>query len=201
MKIVTTLARLLTRLFRREDGVILIEFAYTVPIILMLLIGGFETFRILMMERKTNQTINSVANLIAQNQLLSSAMITDTFNAVDNIMAPFQVENNGRVIVSKIRGTADKPIIANQCLSNTGTTFSSKLGSEGNDADVSALPGNFTLDEGDIIVVAEIFFTYTPFFLDTSFLFDGGVFTQRNIYHVAVHSPRFSDVTFTEGCP
>jgi Flp pilus assembly protein TadG len=189
------------RLFRRQDGTILMEFAYTFPILMMLLVGGFETFRILLIERKVNQTVNAVANLVSQNELLPGEMITDTFNAVDNVMSPFDINTGGRVIVSRLEGTTGGTLVTNQCISGNGLLNQSKLGLETEYADTTVIPGTFSLTDGEIAIVAEVFFLYDPMFLNMSSLFSNGLYQQNQVYQVAVHKPRFGDVEFSDGCP
>ena len=192
---------LFRRLFRRQDGTILMEFAYTFPIILMLLIGGFETFRILLIERKVNQTVYAVSNLVSQNEILPAEMITDTFNAVDNVMAPFELTSGGRVIVSRLQGTSSGTLITNQCISGNGILAQSKFGAQDEYADLSSVPGTFSLAEDEIAIVAEVYFMYEPMFVDLSFIFPTNIYQQRQVYQISVHKPRFGDTVFTQGCP
>ncbi|WP_321397437.1 TadE/TadG family type IV pilus assembly protein [Emcibacter sp.] len=201
MKHKNLISSLLKRLIRKQDGTILMEFAYTFPIMMMLLIGGFETFRILLIERKTNQTVNAVANLVSQNELLPAEMITDTFNAVDNVMSPFDINSGGRVIVSRLEGSSSGTLITNQCISGTGLLSQSKLGTEAEYADLGSIPGSFTLLDGEVAVVAEVYFLYDPLFFNMTVFFDNGLYQQKTVYQIAVHKPRFGDVNFSDGCP
>ncbi|MFC7048928.1 TadE/TadG family type IV pilus assembly protein [Emcibacter nanhaiensis] len=201
MKNGTLVTGLFRRLFRKQDGTILMEFAYTFPIILMLLIGGFETFRILLIERKVNQTVNAVSNLVSQNEILPAEMITDTFDAVDNVMAPFDINSGGRVIVSRFKGTPSGTLITDQCISGNGIIAESKFGNQNEYADLENIPGTFTLADDEIAIVAEVFFRYEPMFVDLSFIFPTNLYQQRQVYQISVHKPRFGDTDFTEGCP
>ncbi|WP_417319791.1 TadE/TadG family type IV pilus assembly protein [Emcibacter sp.] len=201
MKRINHLSGIFRRLFRREDGTILMEFAYTFPILMMLLIGGFETFRILLIERKTNQTVNAVANLVSQNEILPEQMITDAFNAVDNVMTPFDIDNGGRVIVTRLQGTTSGTLITDQCITGAGLLSQSKLGAQDEYADLNPIPGTFDLEDGEIAIVAEVYFLYDPMFVDMSYFFSSGLYQQKTVYQISVHKPRFGNVDFTDGCP
>lgn len=191
----------LRELRQNQQGTILIEFAFTFPVILMTLMLGVEVFQFMMVQRKSSQTVNSVNNLISQNQQVDSTDITDIFNAVDHIMEPFGLIGNGQVIISQVSGTIGDPVIVDQCRISGSVSLISKIGSVGDSTTLSAVPGTFTLEDGEYAIVTEVYYQYEPLFVNLRSDLGGGIFTAQNIYHVAVQEPRFGRVVFTNGCP
>lgn len=193
--------RRLRALRRDQRGTILIEFAFTFPVIVMTLMLGFEVFQFMMVQRKTSQMVNSVNNLVSQNQQVANTDITDIFDAVDHIMSPFELGGNGQIIISQIAGTAGNPVVTTQCKYSSSDTLISKVGIEGANANLNTLPGTFTLADGEYSIVTEVYYHYTPNFLNLSADMGGGIFTEHNVYHVAAQEPRFGQVVFSNGCP
>lgn len=190
------------KLGKSQKGTILIEFAFVFPVTLLLLMGGFETFRLLMAHRKTNMTVMSVGNLISQNKNLDSSAIQNIFDAIENIMKPLELNTDGQVFVSYITGTAGGDNIINlQCKVTQNGALASRIGIEGEPADLDLLPGNFTIDEFETVVISEVVYRYEPLFLNLSNWMNSSIFASQNVYHVSVQKPRFGDINFTDGCP
>jgi hypothetical protein len=184
-----------------ERATLFIEFAYTFPIFLLLIMGGYEVFRLLLLERKINLTASSVANLIAQNQVLPKEGISNIFDAVDNILTPFELKDNGQVFVSYVHARRSKNSIELQCKALNGGGYKSKLGSQKGKAQLDVLPGNFTLTDGENVVITEVYLKYEPFFYDFSNILETSMLSARDLYTISAQSPRFGEVIFTTGCP
>ncbi|PHZ84878.1 TadE/TadG family type IV pilus assembly protein [Paremcibacter congregatus] len=193
--------RFMQRLRRSDKGTMLIEFAFLFPITLIMLLGGFETFRLLMAHRKANMTAMSIGNLISQNKVLSNAAVSNIFDAVDNIMQPLELKGNGQILVSYVIGTNTGTTITLQCRGTADTTYASKIGAVNNEADLARLPGNFTLAEFETVVVSEVVYRYKPVIINLSGWLNNSMFAAHDVYHVAVQKPRYGEVQFTSGCP
>ncbi|NOZ43167.1 MAG: hypothetical protein GXP02_08410 [Alphaproteobacteria bacterium] len=189
------------KLRKSQKGTILIEFAFVFPVVLLLLLGGFETFRLLMANRKSSMTVTSVSNLVSQNKTLTSGAIKNIFDAVDNIMKPLSLGTDGQIFVSYVTGTSGGNIIELQCKGTTNTTLTSKIGTAGGQANLAVIPGQFTLAPKETVVISEIIYHYQPVFIALGNLFSTGMFTTHDIYQVAVEKPRYKTITFTNGCP
>jgi len=193
--------RAIRNLKKSDKGTVLIEFAFVFPVTLLLLLGGFETFRLLMAHRKANTTVMSVSNLFSQNKSLNTAAISDIFDSVEHVMKPLELKNDGQVLISYITGNSTGNSIDLQCKSNALSPIVSKIGTVGNKADLTKIPGNFTIVDTETVVVAEVVYRYEPVFVNLTKWFDNGIFTAHDVYHVSVQKPRYTAITFNGGCP
>ncbi len=186
---------------KSEKGTILIEFAYVFPITLTLLLGGFETFRLLMAHRKTNMTVMSVGSLVTQNKELDSGEIQNIFDAVENIMKPLQLTTDGQIFISYVTGTAGGNVISLQCTGTVNAAIASQIGNQGDTADLASLPGNFSIAETETVVVSEVVYRYEPIIINLSSWMQNSMFATHNVYQVAVQKPRYETIDFSSGCP
>ncbi len=193
--------RFIRNLKKSTKGTILIEFAYIFPIALILLMGGFETFRLLMAHRKANTTVMSVGNLVSQNKKLDSAAVQNIFDAVENIMKPLELSEDGQIFMSYITGTAGGNNIDLQCKGTANASLASKIGAEGDEADLTSIPGNFTIADTETVVISEVVYRYEPMVMNLSGLLHNTIFASHDIYHVSVQKPRYATIEFSEGCP
>jgi|GEM_PF-1266040 len=194
-------SRIWNKLTRHNQGSIMIEFAVVMPIIMLLLFGGFEIFRAMMVERKSNQTVSTMTNLVSQRQTLTSEGITDVFNAIEAVMNPFELGEDGQVIISYVTGGAANATVNVQCSATGNADLGSKVGSEGGTADLGIVPGNFSLADGETVVISEIYFRYEPIFTRIGSLYGGRSYDARDVYHLAIQKPRNGQITFPDGCP
>ncbi|MBL4893960.1 MAG: pilus assembly protein [Emcibacter sp.] len=193
--------RFIHKLKKSTKGTILIEFAITFPVTLLLLLGGFETFRLLMAHRKSNMTVTSMSNLVSQNKNLSSAAIQDIFDAIDNIMKPLELDENGQLFISYVTGTAGGNVINLQCRGTNNISVASKIGAEGEEADLDRIPGNFSIAEYETVVISEVVYRYEPIFVHFSNTQQNNMFASHDVYQVAVQKPRYGSINFDGGCP
>lgn len=194
-------ASFVKKLREAQKGTILIEFAFVFPVTLVLLLGGFETFRLLMAHRKANMTVMSVGNLISQNKTLTSDAINNIFDAVENIMQPLELKADGQIFISYITGTAGSNVINIQCKGTSNTAIASKIGTYNNAADLTRLPGTFTISEFETVVVSEVVYRYEPTFINLGTWLNNSMFDAHDVYHVAVQKPRYGEIKFASGCP
>ncbi|MBL4800666.1 MAG: pilus assembly protein [Emcibacter sp.] len=193
--------RFIRNLKKSHKGTIIIEFALTFPIMLLLLLGGFETFRLLMAHRKSNMTVTSVSNLVSQNKTLSSGAIQNIFNAVENIMQPLELDENGQIFITYVTGTSGGNVIGLQCKGTSNASIASKIGIEGDEANLDSLPGNFSIAESETVVISEVIYHYEPIFVHFGTSQNNNIFTGHDIYQVAVQKPRYGSITFSSSTP
>jgi len=192
--------RFIRNLKKSTKGTILIEFAYIFPIALILLLAGFETFRLMMAHRKANTTVMSVGNLISQNKTLTIANVQNIFDAVENIMKPLELDTDGQIFVSYVIGTPGGNTINLQCTATANVGLASKIGAAGNPADLTRIPGNFTISDTEIVIVSEVYYRYEPMIINLSAWLHINMFAPHDVYHVAVQKPRFDTINFN-ACP
>lgn len=90
--------QLITRLYRSEQAVALIEFAITLPVLVLLLFGSIEVARYMMIVQRVEKTAYSMTNMVAQfmkatpdggtGQISNTAM-QGVFNQFHRLMQPF----------------------------------------------------------------------------------------------------------------
>jgi Flp pilus assembly protein TadG len=75
-------------------GVAAVEFAFTVPILLLLYLGGFELSQAMATYRKVSDTTVELANVSAQYTTMSASVdVPSIFSASSQIMTPFSTGN------------------------------------------------------------------------------------------------------------
>lgn len=104
-------------ILRNENGVALIEFAIVFPVILLLLFGGVEVNRLILIQQKHEKAGYALADIITQYKTASGAGAADeisepllTQNVLPQflrIMQPYGDETRQAVIVTSIEKTAD----------------------------------------------------------------------------------------------
>jgi len=201
MKINLVIPSFIRNLRKSEKGTILIEFAFVFPVVLLLLLGGFETFRLLMANRKSNMTVTSVGSLVSQNKTLTSGGIRDIFDAVGNIMKLLSLGSDGQIFVSYVTGSAGGNTIDIQCKGTSNSSLASRIGTQGGQADLTGIPGNFTIAPAETVIISEIVYHYQPIFINLSNWLSLGMFAAHDVYQVAVQKPRYNTITFSDGCP
>lgn len=181
----------LTRSFRPHDerGVMAIEMACVLFFLSVLILGTFEVPRLLLLGQKMERASASMADLVAQIDPADgnvSAKINDLMSAASSLMSPYDMDIEGRVIISSVGNpTGDEELVLWQRKSQHGLTVSSAIG---NEDDQPALPTGMVVREGENIIVAEIVFHYEP-------LFGSIVYDEKTLYSSAYTRPRFSNLT------
>ena len=88
----------------RDDrsGASLIELGFAMPVLLMLLLGGVEIARYVLLHQKLDRVSSSIADLVSQAELVSVADLQNIFDAAQFVAKPFDLPALGTVIVSSI---------------------------------------------------------------------------------------------------
>lgn len=146
--------RKLTRLCKRNQGSVLVETAFVIPILIFLVIAGFDVTQFVVANQKMNRLAATMADLISRSDGgINEAVVTDLLLAADFAAAPYDLKTSGRVIITAIQGTNGGNQIVWQRCSTTSCSAVSDLGSTGK-RNVK-LPGGLTLDPGEISIVTE----------------------------------------------
>ncbi|WP_085907249.1 TadE/TadG family type IV pilus assembly protein [Kiloniella majae] len=185
--------------FTCDKGVALIELALILPILLVMLSGVIEMSRYIWIHHKILRLTAEISDLVTQSRSMSATEMDVLFNAADYIIHPFDLSENGIIIVSSVSGTGEDPPRVNwkQCgAGNLGVT-----GTVGATGTVATIPNGLDVDPLDNIIIAEVYYDYKPLIFDS-------VVESNQISRVAIHSPRISalisiqrDPGQTDGCP
>ena len=178
MRSIRTLSR---RFAGDREGLVFVEFAFVVPVLALMLLGAVDVGRYALSHQKMQRTATTVADLVGQDDSLSVAEVQEIISASRFVMTPFTLGSNGLVTVSSRSADDDGTTVINWQESGGGTlSESSKLGAVGGEA---TMPGTFLIPPGETVIVAEVWFIGSGFFLDV-------IASQPTYYHIAVVRPR-----------
>jgi Flp pilus assembly protein TadG len=112
---------LLRRFARDQRGVSAVEFALLLPLMITLYLGGVEVTQAVSVDRKVTIVAHTVADLTAQNTIVSTAQMTSILSAATAVAAPYNAANlnvtvssvlidaNGKATVAWSEATANAP--------------------------------------------------------------------------------------------
>ncbi|MGI6854084.1 TadE/TadG family type IV pilus assembly protein [Mesorhizobium sp. 1B3] len=189
-RMLAPLLLLARRFVRREEGVAATEMALITPMLLVLFLGSTETGLLVRMHFQAAHMASTVADVIARYKSVTSADISGIFAVSAEVMGTGDFDENGTVVLSSI-ATDDKgnATVAWQCAGG-------KLGSNsriGTTGKAASLPSGLALGKNDNIIVAEIFYRYTP-------LLGWTAPGMTLAYKTALFRPRLGDLTTAPGC-
>lgn len=185
--------RWLLNLWRDNRGVAAVEAALMFPVLLTLFIGCTEvTFKI-WSTQKAEKLAVTLADVVAQTQTVAKEDLEEMVGASDNIMEPFDFGTDGVVYISSVYVTQGETVakVNWQCKMPGSFEVLSKVGVTGANA---VLPADMTMVERDNVIVAEIFYKYTP--IAPGLMFDEGI-----VYRRAFFKPRLGALTNSPGDP
>lgn len=178
----------LYRFARAQSGIAMVEFAITMPVLLTMFYGCIEMTRYILIVQKTEKLAHTVADVVAQSKTVSNANLNQLMVATEDIMKPFGVGTNSRILISSLYrppGTSSVATV-NWRYSGGGTlTATSNLGNVGS---APTMPGGFTFNERENVVGAEVFYRFSPL-ISTRF------YGATTIYRSAFYKPRLGLLT------
>jgi Flp pilus assembly protein TadG len=184
-------AALLRRLWRDRAGVSLVEFALLMPVLSLLILGGTEVARYIILNQKLDRLATEISDLTAQSDTITSTDLSNIFDASTNVTWPFSIQANGAIIVSSIGQVNGQAQVlwqricpGNGCSWSGTTTFVSRIGVQGGSA---TMPTGFTVSSTDNVIVAEVFYGFAPFLWR--------LMPSGTLYHMALTRPRLSNLT------
>ena len=92
--------RTLSSLVRHQKGLAAIEFAMVLPVMLVMLMGTIELSNLLTADRRTESVAATLADLVARDDSITSAEVTDIFFAAESVMADMDASSLQMVITS-----------------------------------------------------------------------------------------------------
>lgn len=92
--------RVVKRLLREQRGSAAVEFAFIVPILLLMYYGMVEATQALLVDRRVGVVNTTVGDLIAQRPQVKKSDIADIFKISTTILKPFPSNNLGIRVVS-----------------------------------------------------------------------------------------------------
>lgn len=200
----------LNRIINDHRGVAGIEAAIVIPIMCLILLGFYETYAYVRAVALLERAAFSVADMMARQQsaLIDCNTTDNALNlavymaAADKIVYPLSLSANGEVILSGVDAPAGTAVVRWQRHSSFTIAASSILGEEGENAtlpDAGLTPSTTT---GDTLLVAEIFYSYSPFAMSRGFMpsLPATVTISRQAYFHA-RTAALNTLGVTAGCP
>lgn len=176
----------LKRLSRDRRGSILAEFALSFPVLVLLILGGVEIGRYILLQQKLEGIAVGIADLVSQAETLTVAEVDDLFAAVDHIARPFSLGSDGLVIVSSVSASNGNPPQVNWQRTGGGTgSATSAIGAPG---EAATLPAGFVVRDGETVIVGEVYYSFSPFFGQS-------ILPSSELYNRAMFRPRFGALT------
>lgn len=177
----------LRQYIREEEGLAAVEFALMLPMLFTLFYGGMEMTRYILITQKVEKMAHAAADVTAQSRTVTNASLDQLMAATANIMEPFDVGANSRVVISSLyRGVGQASARVNWKYYGGGTM--GQTGALGNVGDVPVMPSAFTFNERENLISAEVYYRFEPLLTDE-------FFGTTTIYRVAFYRPRLGLLT------
>lgn len=158
---------------RDERGVALIEFAFSLPLLMILILVGLEFTNFILAEHR----VRAIASMTADNASrlrtqMSEAYINQLFVGVDKAGASIGFKDKGRVVLSSVQNNTNGDgqwIRWQRCFGNLA--YNSKYGVQGKGQNDTSLPNvnGLQAQPGSAVMYVEAEYRYEPI-IPSSFL-------------------------------
>jgi Flp pilus assembly protein TadG len=165
-------AKLFVALLRDRRGVSALEFAFIVPVLILLYVGAVEVNNLLTVYRRTATVAATAADLTAQVKSVSNSDLQDITAAASSIITPYSTEPL-KIVISSV--VADN---------NNNTKVAWSYANKGAGRAVgSSYPVPTGLTEANTsVIVAEITYAFTPL-VNLTQVFTPGAFDMKRTFY------------------
>lgn len=172
-------------------GAVALEFIVVMPFFMLLLLGGVEASRDVLLHQKLNRAASSVANIVAMAPSVSRDDVDMIVLGAKQLVRPYDFETEGNVVVTSVaRRNGDAPVVSWQQIGGGELAVISGVGEEGA---LANLPNGFTMLSNEDVIVAEVYYHFEPLFLSA-------IFPETTLRKTAVFRPRLGALdTLTGG--
>jgi hypothetical protein len=143
-------------------GNVAVEFALTLPVLMLLMLGSAEMARFVILHQKVDRVAVTMSDLVARAETIKESELDDIFEAADIVAQPFGAR------------------IAWQRSGDGAASHTSQIGTQGGAATLSA---DFEVREGETAIIAEVFYVFEPFLSEL-------IVRPQTLYRRAHHRPR-----------
>lgn len=171
---------------RDRRGMVLQETALILPLLITMMLGGYDVARFALLQQKLNRVVMTTSDMVAQGETISIPEVDIIFTATSTMVLPFTAGSSQVVILSSVSATgAALPKVDWQRKGGgTLTGVASKIGAVGANA---TLPPGFLVRAGENAIIAEVFYKFSPTFIPA-------LVPPAVLYHRAVFRPRQSSL-------
>jgi Flp pilus assembly protein TadG len=171
-------AALWTAFWRDRRGVSTVEFALTLPVLLLIFLAMIEFGEVFTVDRRLTIVANSAADLVARTKTVSDSDLSDIANAVDEIVRPYPTATLGLVVSSIETDENNTPSVAWSWASGATARTS---------GEAFTLPDARLTEPNTSIILAEVSYQFSPSV--GLFLTDG----TTELEAAAYYRPRLAD--------
>lgn len=179
-------ARRIGKFLRAQGGLAVVEFGLVLPVLMLLFYGTIEVTRYILITQKVEKLAHSIADVTAQEQTASAAVLNQALAATSDIMSPYSMTTNGTVFITSLYRAPNASNASVNWRYQGGGTLSaaSHLGAVNT---VPTMPGGFTFDERENVIAAEVFYRFSP-------LLSSRFFGTTTVYRAAFYKPRLGSL-------
>lgn len=134
-------------------GIALIEFAFVLPFMFLLFIGGFQLLDAISAYRKVTATVRTLADLTTRNTSINDTQADEILNASQQVMTPYSPQN-ATLRISQVQVKPDGTAVVNWSYAENGTKRA--------DNSTFTAPATLIGTEQRYYIYSEITYTYTP---------------------------------------
>jgi len=168
----------------RSLGTAAIEFALTLPIWIIILLGTSDVAYLLLVSQRVDRVAYSVTDIVTQSKVVTKTDLYNILLAAGELMKPFTFGDEGVVIVTSLyKPTGKATEISWQYIGGGTLPRTSQIGQVGS---TPALPSGLTLNDSDNVIITEVYYAFEPMFVGAK------IISARDLYRLAVYKPRLS---------
>ena len=194
----STALRKLARFRDDEVGLAAVEFAYILPLMLLMFLGAFEVSRAISMDRKLNAIASITGDLVAREESVDDTNLGSIMTVINHVLAPYDPSNLRLAVIPVLANNNDPPdtfVYAPPYEHGRGMSV------PGQCASYDIQNAREILTSGDSVIVVEAEYDYEPVFVDIfaglKSLFYGTNLGEPAIYRSrSLHSPRQGCIDF-----
>lgn len=177
------------RFIRGAEGTGLIEFAFALPVLLILLAGVIEMTRFVLANQKVDKTATSLADFLGQQEDPDDFNINTLDSAFDKLLDPFDSTTAGYIVSGvSLREDGVTPEIVWR--KTRGAVGVSKVGpAEGSVANINGLK----LQLGEQVIAAEVYYTHSTILDDVGGISEALDFDGKQLYKLSLNLRRVPD--------
>lgn len=170
----------------QRRGIAASEFALSLPILMIMLLGSMDITRFMLFYQKVDRISYSIADVVSQAQSVSAGDLDNVLAAAGQIMLPATFGDRGRVIISSVYKAPGQATVIRWQYGGGGTlSRTSRIGIMGG---APMMPNGLTLNDRENVIVAETFYEFDP-------MFPNSVVPPQEIYRTAIFKPRLGALT------